>query len=370
MSPSNNQGGRHHLPHLSPRMVSKLHKIKNQTNYYSQAKLFFRFTGSVIPTITLPVILITLWSALWTPFYMVDSVNFLKEWNILPKSTLLITVVSVVMSLLLVFRNNTAYDRYWEGRRIWSNLETQIRNMARFIWIGVVPKSPQDVASKRGAMNLLVAYAHSIKHYLRNELGVDYPDLRPFINHLPEFAPDNNEPPEIKNVPLEITYQLSAFVDNCRDTGQIDISQFGLMNNALNAAMDCFSGAERVRGTPLPLAYSIHLKQTLIVYLLGLPFQLVIENKWGAIPITFLASFTLLGLEAIGGEIENPFGLDTNDIPLDEICDTLYQEILSIMERPEDLDPGLWSVPYEDLSSTHAKLNQEDVTTALSGTVL
>ncbi|KAI9092671.1 Bestrophin/UPF0187 [Phlyctochytrium arcticum] len=341
-------------------------KVKNQSNYYHQAQNLFKIRGSVIPRILLPSFLITAWGAVWTVFFMVPRVNFLK--GFLPDSTLLITIVSLVMGLLLVFRNNTAYDRYWEGRRLWGQLETQIRNLSRFVWIGVIARDAHEAMEKRGAMNLLIAYMNSTKHYFRNELGLDYDDVYPFINHLPDFAPDRKDPPDIKNLPLEISFHIGAYIMKVRDTAQIDVSQFGCMNNALNLAIECFSGFERIRNTPLPFAYSIHLKQTLIVYLLSLPFQLVTGNKWGTIPLLFLASFTLLGLEAIGGEIENPFGLDDNDLPVDDICDMIHAEVVSIMDRPDKLDPTRWKRPWEDLASSQATLDEASMRAAAAQT--
>ncbi|TPX71513.1 hypothetical protein SpCBS45565_g01042 [Spizellomyces sp. 'palustris'] len=230
--------------------------------------------------------------------------------------------------------------------------------MSRFIWIGVSAKNAHDALEKRGAMNLLVAYMHATKHYLRNELGLHYDDIYPFISHLPEFAMDNPNQPDIRNLPLEISFQLGGYLMKAKEHGQIDMSQLGCMTNSLNSMIECFTGFERIRNTPLPFAYSIHLKQTLIVYLLSLPFQLVVDNKWGTIPVTLLAAFTLLGLEAIGGEIENPFGLDENDLPIDDICEMIHQEVLSIMDRPDKLDCSKWGTPWEDLSSTHAKLDE------------
>ncbi|KNC97920.1 uncharacterized protein SPPG_06910 [Spizellomyces punctatus DAOM BR117] len=353
---------RRQRPAPPPRRPTQPIKVKNQSNYYHQAQNLFRLSGSVIPKVFFPAILITAWGAIWTVFFMVDEVNFLK--GFLPKSTLLITIVSLVMGLLLVFRNNTAYERYWEGRRLWGTLETQVRNMSRFIWIGVSAKNAQDALEKRGAMNLLVAYMHATKHYLRNELGLHYDDIYPFISHLPEFAMDNQNQPDIKNLPLEISFQLGGYIMKAKEHGQIDVSQLGCMTNSLNAMIECFTGFERIRNTPLPFAYSIHLKQTLIVYLLSLPFQLVVDNKWGTIPVTLLAAFTLLGLEAIGGEIENPFGLDENDLPIDDICEMIHQEVLSIMDRPDKLDSSKWGLPWEDLNSTHANLDESAISAA------
>ncbi|KAJ3023149.1 hypothetical protein HKX48_004090 [Thoreauomyces humboldtii] len=342
-------------PAMPSRRPTATLKVHNESNYYHSIKNLARFSGSVIPSIFIPTLLMTAWSALWTALYKTQKHTWLT--NLFPSSVLLITIVSVVMGLLLVFRNNTAYDRYWEGRRLLGTLEMQVRNLARFFWIGVITRDSHQVMEKRGAMNLLIAFMHSTKHYLRNELGADYDDVFPYVSHLPDFAPDVS-PPQVKNMPMEIGFHLGGFIQKARKNEQIDASQIGCITASLSACIDCFTGFERIRDTPLPLAYSVHLKQTLIVYLLSLPFQLCATNGWGTIPIQLVASFTLMGLEAIGGEIENPFGYDENDLPMDVICAMIHEEITGMMDRPDKLDCTKWLDPWEDLTSTNAKLNE------------
>jgi putative membrane protein len=99
------------------------------------------------------------------------------------------------------------------------------------------------------------------------------------------------------------------------------------LQNLLNNLVDTLGACERILRTPMPLAYAIHLKQLLLLYCLLLPFQVVDELRWWTAPAVALVSFTLFGIEAIGVEIENPFGTDPNDLPLDTICDTIERNI-------------------------------------------
>ncbi|KAJ3218604.1 hypothetical protein HDU67_004908 [Dinochytrium kinnereticum] len=325
-----------------------------------------RWRASVLPSVLLPTLALTVWSTLVCIFFLVKDVNFLA--GRLPNSVLLITVLGIVMGLLLVFRTNTSYDRYWEGRRLWGIALTQIRNLARLVWINVATKSDDDAAQKRGAMNLIIAFGCSIKHYLRMEDGHLYDDLGPFLAHLPEYGVDATSPTispvaggrSMKNLPLDITFHLQAYVTKCRRTDQIDIPTQGAMTTSLSALVDCLSGFERIRDSPIPLAYSIHLKQTLLLYLLSLPFQLVPGIFWGTIPAVTIAAFTLLGIEAIGGQIENPFGYDENDLPQDVYTEEVREEIFSVMrgcESEERLlekyDAGRWLEPFRDISIAH-----------------
>ncbi|KAJ3027966.1 hypothetical protein HDV00_010711 [Rhizophlyctis rosea] len=246
--------------------------------------------------------------------------------------TLLITILGVVMSLLLAFRTNTAYDRYWEGRRLWGTLLTQTRNLQRFIWGGITPKDDKTANERLGAMNLTLAFPIATKHYLRDEHGFRYEDLRPLVQHLPGMEPGAPET-DIQNLPLEISYHLAAYVRRCRSLNLIDAAQFTPLTNSISALIDTLTSFERIRNTPMPLAYNVHLKQSLMLYILSLPFQLVSTLKWGTIPVMFVASFTLLGIEGIGGEIENPFGYDDNDLPVEVYCEDARGEMERVMEK-------------------------------------
>ncbi|KAJ3412455.1 hypothetical protein HDV05_000709 [Chytridiales sp. JEL 0842] len=318
-------------------------------------KDIFRIRASVIPPTIIPTLLLTAWSAFVTVFYMVPSVNFLRPW--LPNSTLLITVLGVVMGLLLVFRTNTSYDRYWEGRRMWGTVQTQVRNLTRFTWICVVTKNEEQFKQKKGAMNLILAFAAATKHYLRDEPGFKYTDLGPLLEHLPDFSEARDSDPaseEVSNLPLEISFHLQSYVAYCRKTEQIDVAVQGQMLNSISALVDSLTSFERIRTSPIPFAYSIHLKQTLLLYLLSLPFQLAPSIFWGNIPAVFIASFTLLGIEAIGGEIENPFGYDDNDLPQEEYLDVIREEMAQIMKNGLDAyDSSKWLEAYQDLSISH-----------------
>ncbi|KAJ3023433.1 hypothetical protein HKX48_003127, partial [Thoreauomyces humboldtii] len=318
------------------------HRVENESNYYDSVRDLTRWYGSVIPTIFVPTCLVTAWAAPWAYLYT----QFPDSWfrAIVPDSFLLITILSVVMGLLLVFRNNAAYDRFWEGRRLFGNLEREVRNMSRFIWIVCKANNAHEDMEKRGAMNLLIALMHSIKHHLRNELGVAYSDVLPYLSHLPEFAPDApwNRDLDVHNVPLEITYHIAGFAMKARSNNQLDVPQMNVFLASLNSMTESFTGFERIRGTPMPVAYGVHLKQTLVIYLLSLPFQLLTHHGWGTILVQFVTSFTLLGLEAIGGEIENPFGLDPNDLPIEDICDQIHVEVTSLMDRPSRVDSKDW----------------------------
>ncbi|KAJ1553166.1 hypothetical protein HK405_008750 [Cladochytrium tenue] len=331
------------------------HKIKNKASEHWRDIL--RLDESVLPAVTVPTLALTAWAALVCVFYLVPGVDVLADR--LPNSTTLVTVLGVVMSLLLVFRTNTSYDRFWEGRKTWSIVQSSLRNFARYTWVCVKPKNETDDMMKRGAMNLVVSFAIACKNYLRGSSRYRRTDLEPLVAHVPSFAAGR---PGVTggsagniSIPLELTLHLQSFVDHCARNGLIDAPVQSNMTAAVSGLVDALTGLERIRSSPIPFAYSIHLKQTLLVYLLSLPFQIAPAVRWATVPAAAVAAFTMLGIEAIGGEIENPFGLDPNDLPMDDYADAVRAEIAAVVGGKLHFDSAAWLEPFADLASAPPK---------------
>ncbi|HEY9859095.1 MAG TPA: bestrophin family ion channel [Candidatus Obscuribacterales bacterium] len=229
-------------------------------------------------------------------------------------------IPSIVLGLLLVFRTNTAYERFWEGRKCWGSLVNTVRNLARQIWIGVVEESPQDRTNKIAALRLLVAFAVTTKLHLRQEpINSELEPLMPRSQYL--------KLQEMNNPPLEVAFWIGDYLQNQFSCDRLNPYQLANMHRLLDEMVIALGGCERILKTPIPMAYAIHLKQLLLIYCLLLPFPLVREIGWFTGPIVALVSFTLFGIEEIGIEIENPFGRDPNDLPLDAICSTMLLNI-------------------------------------------
>lgn len=238
-------------------------------------------------------------------------------------------IPNIVLGLMLVFRTNTAYERFWEGRRLWGGIIIGVRNLARQIWVGVKEKNVADHEEKIAAMHMLVAFAVATKLHLRQE-DMDH-ELEKLIT-LSQYR----QLKTMNNPPLEIAFWISDFLQHQRHKNALESFQHTSMQQLVNQLVEALSGCERILKTPIPLAYAIHLKQLLLIYCLSLPFQIVDLVDWWTGFVTALISFTLFGIEAIGMEIENPFGRDPNDLPLDSICATMLRNIEDIMT----LTPG------------------------------
>lgn len=229
-------------------------------------------------------------------------------------------VPSVVLGLLLVFRTNTAYERFWEGRKQWGMLVNTVRNLARQIWVAIEENDLENREEKIITLRLLVAFAVSVKLHLRGErVNEELEALMPTEYY--EKLKKMNHPP------LEIAFWIANYLQHEYKKKCLNSYQLSAMLRLLDLMVDVLGACERILKTPIPLAYSVHLKQLLLIYCFALPFELVNTLHWWTGFIVALVSFTLLGIEEIGIEIENPFGYDPNDLPLDAICQTMERNI-------------------------------------------
>ncbi|KJZ76365.1 hypothetical protein HIM_04094 [Hirsutella minnesotensis 3608] len=329
---------------------------------HSKWPIFLQLHGSIMPKLILPMFLISAWST---------TIVAISE-NVRPLgiNPVLLTLTGFVVSLSLSFRSSTAYERYTEGRKYWATLVQQSQTLGRVFWIHARQSPHQTDArevmlQKLTAMNLLVAYCTALKHSLRFEPSTAYPDMQNLIGHLDTFAKaateadglpsgprkrgffrgvgeylgvsfaTSNPRKAIKkssrplgNLPMEILNHLALTVDNLITNEQLPVPIHQTMAfNALLALNDVMTGTERVLCTPLPIAYSIAISQSTYLYILLLPFQLVATFSWAAIPATLAASYIILGVLMTGQEIENPFGTDVNDLPLDHFCEQITSDL-------------------------------------------
>jgi putative membrane protein len=279
---------------------------------FSWFKIAFSIKGSVIPTILSRVLICGV-------FGFIISVLAELKFNVSAK-TLGGVIPSIVLGLLLVFRTNTAYERFWEGRKAWGTIVNNVRNLSRSIWVAITETDSLHRKEKEQVLQLLVAFAIATKLHLRSQ-SIDE-NLDRFVSPLQSIKLQ-----QTNNAPLEIAFWIGDYLQAKQEQGQISLYQMSELQRLLDSLVDMLGACERILRTPMPMAYAIHLKQLLLLYCLLLPFQVVDELKWYTAPAVALVSFTLFGIEAIGVEIENPFGTDPNDLPLDAICNTIQGNV-------------------------------------------
>lgn len=199
-----------------------------------------------------------------------------------------------VISLLLVFRTNTAYDRWWEGRRLWGSLVNTSRNIA------LKCHSYLDARDRfRATIAFDIAnFADVLKDHLRGYASdIPYP-----VSHAPSLAAE----------------QLFMDVADLNRQGLISEVQFLTLNGELTALLEICGACERIKKTPIPFSYHVFIKKFVFFYIVSMPFVFAPEFGYWTILITSFMFYVLASLETLAEEIENPFGTDTNDLPLDE----------------------------------------------------
>ncbi len=286
-------------------------------------RMAVQLRGSVVPTVFPRVLLCGLFSLLVVVLSQQGMrMSLPLKDNLIP---------SIVLGLLLVFRTNTAYDRFWEGRKCWGTIIIGSRNLSRRIWVAVEEQSPKDRDEKVQALRLIAALSFVTKHHLRSEPFSD--QVRSLI------GPDRwSLLGSGANVPLEIAFWIGSYLQDAYHKKYLTIHELVGMTEILDGMVGAVGGCERILKTPIPLAYAIHLKQLLLIYCFFLPFQTVKDLGWFSVPVVMIVSFTLLGIEEIGVEIENPFGSDSNDLPLDGICETVRSNLEDLMRLESGLD--------------------------------
>lgn len=226
------------------------------------------------------------------------------------------TLVGVALGLLLVFRTNASYDRFWEGRRLFGMLVNRSRDLVRQI----VAYHGGDDAAARGEREILVRHVNLlyalIRQYLRRErdLGV-----------LGALATDEEraalEPVAVR--PTVVVTWITRALGRAADAGRLTEQRLQLLDGNLTSFVDSWGGAERILKTPIPFAYAQHIKLFLVLFCLTVPFALVESMRWATPAAVAVLVFGLFGIEEIGIEIEDPFGHDANDLPLDRIGETI-----------------------------------------------
>ena len=232
------------------------------------------------------------------------------------------TLTGVALGLLLVFRTNVSYERFWEGRRQWGNIVNDSRNLAR-LSCGLLIHDPGLL---RRWLTWSMMFSWSAMNHLRGQHG-----LGPLTAELP--PEDVEATDKAEHVPLAVSRRMTEQLVLARQRGLIsDIQQIAL-DGGIQRLIDSLGACERIHNTPLPFAYMVHLRRALICYLLTLPMALVADFGWLTIAATMLISYVMLGIEEIGVEIEDPFGEDENDLPLQSMCETIECNLLELMPQ-------------------------------------
>ncbi len=233
--------------------------------------------------------------------------------------------VGLALGLLLVFRTNSAYDRFWEGRKRWGMIVNRTRDLARqvLVWIDGNPQLRDRL------VRWVIAFAITTKRHLRGER--EAPEI---LRVLPQADLDRILAAD--HMPLYATEVIARGLREARDAGELSDYRAMALDANLTQFLDDLGACERILKTPMPFAYVMHLRRFLAVWCLTLPFVLVHPLGWAQVPAIAVIAYALLGIEEIGVQIEDPFGHDHNDLPLDDICATIEKNCLELLERDRE----------------------------------
>jgi putative membrane protein len=221
--------------------------------------------------------------------------------------TVMHSILGFVLSMLLVFRTNSAYDRWWEGRKIWGSFVNNSRNLA--LKLSVLVNDKKD----REELRLLITnYIYSAKNHLRNKYVQDEFVAIEKLS-LSSFADATHKP----NL---ICKELYAKINDLQKREVLGKEHIWILNEELKSFTDNIGACERIKNTPIPYSYNIFLKKMIFLYIMSLPVFFGSEFGYTTVPITVIVLYVFASIELIAEEIEDPFGEDDNDLPLDDIC--------------------------------------------------
>ncbi|PVV04859.1 hypothetical protein BB560_000627 [Smittium megazygosporum] len=267
----------------------------------------------------------------------------------------ILSYVSVVLGMLLAFRTNTAYDRYWEGRKLWNTLEDVSMNLFRGFQCYVTIKSEEIKKKNDQALKNVVSTCFAIRYYLLGKhdyvpteiceiLSPEILDVLTSKNYanasnskeisskscsnseMRSFSDSNSDfNDEGLNLPYRLTFELSKYIEDL-PPDCLKAPAYSVLLASINSIVSAFKGCLRIQTTPMPFSYSSFLYRSVILYLLCLPFLSKGYGYLVTVLIQALVTFLLYGALAIAEEIEDPFGNDKNDLHMKKICGNIYKE--------------------------------------------
>jgi putative membrane protein len=234
-------------------------------------------------------------------------------------TTALHSLLGIVLGLFLVFRTNSAYDRWWEGRKLWGSLVNSTRNYALKLNAYL---DKNDHENRNWFALMIPNFVSASKEHLR--AGVQLSELDAAEEGFPDSLKD------FKHKPNRIAGMLYSRVNDLYKTGKLTGDQFRVLDKEMKDFIDIIGACERIKNTPIPYSYAMFIKKFIFIYIITLPFGFVTSFEYITIPTTLLITFVLLSVELIAEEIEDPFGRDINDLPTDHLASRIKENIREI----------------------------------------
>ncbi len=279
----------------------------------SGLRLFLILRGSVLHQI---------WAVLLVNFLLATLVTVSHGSLFTHKITLTaipFTLIGLALAIFLGFRNNAAYDRYCEGRKLWGEIVLESRNFARQCLTLIKHDEPlkpdaglEDV--RKRMIFRTIAFTHALRHLLRNTDA--HAELKPLlVEHEWQF--------KAANIPDYLMHRMGDDLRVCLNEKRIDACLAASIDATMSSMTAAAAACERIKSTPIPFSYTLMLHRTAYMYCFLLPFGLVDTIGFMTPFVVGIVAYTFFGLDALGDEIEEPFGNSPNDLALDAICRSL-----------------------------------------------
>lgn len=235
-----------------------------------------------------------------------------------------------VLGVLLVLRTNSGYERWWEARKLWGGIVDRSRNLT----ISALCYGPKDSTWRSNFVHWIAAYPHVVYLTLRGEapsphvtrlVGSENAASLATADHMPSF----------------VSMQLGEMLEQANEEAKIDRMAFMQVDRERVLLIDNFGGCERILNTPLPKAYSLKIRQFILLYLVTLPFALLhrMQAEWLVPLIVMAIAYPIVSLDQLGVELENPFWKSRlSHLPLESIAATIERNVLALLKEKESTE--------------------------------
>ena len=244
----------------------------------------------------------------------------IEHWKLSEKShvkniSIMHGMLGFVISLLLSYRTNTAYDRWWEGRKLWGSLVNSSRNLA--LKLSVILSDESD---KKFLREVIPMYVSILSKHLSNK------EVSKMLFENIDLEIDHQ-----KHKPNQVAKTIFHKINELYKSGKITGDQLITINNELQTFTDVCGACERIKNTPIPYSYSAFIKKFIFFYIMTLPFGYAFSLGYYSIPVVIFTFYVLASLELIAEEIEDPFGDDANDLPTEKISENIKKHVEEIL---------------------------------------
>lgn len=284
----------------------------------------------------MPLLVLVAWDVAIVIGYMV------LHWEWVGSKHVPLALYGSAIGIIVGFRNNSAYGRWWEGRGLWGQIVNNSRSLARQVCSTMHPNAEKAgadadalVAMQRRLVHHQIAYAHALRQHLRQLSPWD--ELRPLISEEELRALERS-----KNVPLALQQNMGHMLRESRANGWINQLEWQAMDGNLDDLADAQGGAERIKNTPMPKQYDFFPMLFVQIYCLLLPVGMVENLRWFTPLGSTLVGFMFLALDKIGRDLEDPFDNKIYDVPLTSITRTIeinLRQLLGEQEIPSAEQP-------------------------------